>query len=355
MFQWPVYSCSFPASNKSVEQLIDQRSNAELAIEIANVTKSEPPEGKTVDPIAAAAAAAKLEKSKSELIAHLDSKHRASREIEKTLARSGLKGQFGDFFATFSSFATVLSLLFVYKSLLQSKKEVKKERYYSEVAASIASYRRAVELILAPDVKGKNWNGPHGLFHLWHHAMSKVCLARKSAYWVPIANKFCWVSEADASICKSTNESVYDQMLKQFLANSNLSMQEIRKTRETWMSLYETHHYQLTPFFRSWFHVFKIISDAPNFDVEREVEFAVAERFIAGLSTIEVTMLLANQVYSNAAGGDGYAEARKYCEKYGIFSHLSAGIDPTIIITEMLARKVLTDKNAHSFETGAFR
>lgn len=217
---------------------------------------------------------------------------------------------------------------------------IRRERYYAEVAASIESYNGLLREVNAPDWKGgvlvATWQGRDALWHWWKRRVLETghaenwgatrasILAKASPeIWLPI---FRLIRDEENGMTTSKD------IVNLFLTHKGSADALVQKVASAWQRLYAIHQYQLDALFRSWFHVCKTIESAESLDVDAETEWAVASRFRAQMSSIELTYLLANQVFSEGAEGDGYPQARRYCERYAIFDNYKPGIDPAAVV-----------------------
>ena len=111
----------------------------------------------------------------------------------------------------------------------------------------------------------------------------------------------------------------------------------ILATSRHWRRLEAAHSYHLQPLFRAWFYVYQEIRQAAFLGIEPESEWEEAAKFRAQLSSIELTYLLANLVFSPGIDEKGYPKAMELAERYAAFANLDVNFEHGQFICELAA------------------
>jgi hypothetical protein len=279
------------------------------------------------------------------------------------------KGQFGDVFGALNGAFGALTLFFVYRAFRSERASsdaqielVKLERYYAEVAAAVHAYEVALQGIAATEWEESqqndrpsrrfvtNWVSRHGLFHLWKQHFTFAAIRDQWAYsvndsgvrkpskvWAPIAIQMGFDQYVEARVAYAlpevapfVGETSVAQLLSDHAVGGTDFQDLANAVHGAWRCVYRSNRYQLDTLFRTWYHAFKTIATAVDFDVDEATEWRIASRFRAQLSWIEMVFLLANQTFGNEPGGEGLPKAIEFSERYAMFDNFTPGLDPTV-------------------------
>jgi hypothetical protein len=279
------------------------------------------------------------------------------------------KGQFGDVFGVLNGAFGALTLFFVYRAFRSERASsdaqislVKLERYYAEVAAAVHAYEVALQGVAAAEWEElqqndkpsrkfvTNWTSKHGLFHLWKQYFTIPAIRDQWAYsvesyrgripskvWAPIAVQMGIDLEVESRVTFAQphartfyGEASVTQLLRDQSEENNDFQDLSNAVNGAWWRMYGSNRYQLDLLFRTWYHAFKTIATADDFDIDEATEWRIASRFRAQLSWIEMVFLLANQTFGNEPGSEGFPRAVEFSERYAMFDNFTPGLDPTV-------------------------
>lgn len=246
---------------------------------------------------------------------------------------------------------------------------VRRERYYAEVEAAIQAYNGLLRDVAARQWRDKQhvelvttWTGRHGLFHLWktnitqrgvdgHWGYSQIDPLMKSALagmvWHPVARQHSLSNFGPVGTTPQSDErDTHDWVRNQLLAGEREKLEYLAKmVRVCWIDLYGSQRYQLDALFRAWFHVCKALESAELHQIDIDTEWRLASRFRAQLSWVELTYIMANQVFADGPEGEGFPDAIKYCARYAFFDNFVSGLDPTVHAVLLLAQGAIVDSD----------
>jgi hypothetical protein len=283
---------------------------------------------------------------------------------------AAIKGQLGDVFGVLNGAFGGLTLFFVYRAYRSERagseeqiRFVKLERYYLDVTAAINAYEVALQGVLVPEWGGSDstakpsrkiaasWTSRHGIFHLWKTHFTFAAIRHQWAYsadgydgrripgkqWAPIAVQMGFDLTVDSRATYSgsfpesfVSESTVAELLRPNASNTQNFQDLVNAVNGAWLSMYGSNRYQLDFLFRTWYHAFKTIASAVDFEIDEETEWRTASRFRAQLSWIEMVFLLANQTFGSEAGSDRFPKAVELSERYAMFDNFTLGLDPTV-------------------------
>lgn len=231
-----------------------------------------------------------------------------------------------------------------------------RERYLNSVDTAAIAYTSLLNAVHVVEVTANPYSPPRsGRDALWSLWASFVVEQGVRHNWGGNSTYRPWekieLQTKNALVSAPATAEFWESLVNQKVDQPMI----LANTCSAWLILYATHRHQLDALFRAWFYVCKAVSRAELYGVDAQTEWETASGFRAQLSSVELTLLLVNQQFSQGADGAGYPLARTMSERYAFFDNLDCGLDPAAHVCRHWAEHSDPTSSTSKFNPSAFK